>query len=159
MDKVEEAATARRLPLLPLAISAALGAILLISIFHHPVANPASTLCGFRTLFGLPCVACGMTRSFCAIAKGEIIAGFDFNLLGPPLFLIILLVWLAATLALVGREKFFARLMMLISDVRVMQSSLIILALYWVVRIILLLATEGSATTINKGLIARLWQG
>src|ERR1041385_2394488 len=89
-------------------IVAAIGAVLLISRFYHPLDSPATTLCAFKTVVGLPCPACGLTRSFCAMAKGELTRAFHFNLLGPALFLSAVIFWIAALLSLFGAGGMFA---------------------------------------------------
>lgn len=34
-------------------------------------------------LAGQPCITCGMTRSFCAMSRGQLGRAFDYNALGP----------------------------------------------------------------------------
>jgi hypothetical protein len=53
--------------------------------------------CGFRTLSGLPCLACGGTRSLSALSRGEIVEAAAFN---PLVFLaaMAIIVWLAVVL-------------------------------------------------------------
>src|SRR5262245_60644058 len=70
-----------------------LSAIYLISIFFHPIDGNYFSICGFKNFTGLPCPACGLTHSFCAIAKGDFLRAFSYNLLGPPLFLFSILFW------------------------------------------------------------------
>lgn len=51
--------------------------------------------CSFRTITGIPCLACGGTRSFIALAHGEWLAALRFN----PLVIICVVAcagWLAA---------------------------------------------------------------
>jgi len=43
-------------------------------------------MCTFRRMFGLPCPGCGLTRSFVALAGGDLAAGWRFNPAGPLLF-------------------------------------------------------------------------
>jgi hypothetical protein len=86
-------------PSRPLAIFAlvSISVVMLASIFWHP--SPVSpsgeyfTLCGFKNITGLPCPGCGLTHSFCALAKGSIWEAFAFNLLGPPSFILLILLW------------------------------------------------------------------
>lgn len=56
--------------------------------------------CLFRRLTGIPCLACGLTRSFLRSAHGEFAEAFSYHLLGPPLFLLTVLtaVYLAGSI-------------------------------------------------------------
>lgn len=42
--------------------------------------------CLFKTVTGLPCLTCGLTRSFACAAHGNLAAAFRMHLLGPFLF-------------------------------------------------------------------------
>lgn len=46
-------------------------------------------LCTYRSLFGMPCPGCGMTRSFSFMAHGLLIDAFAVNKLGPFVFLLV----------------------------------------------------------------------
>ncbi|HEV3232450.1 MAG TPA: DUF2752 domain-containing protein [Candidatus Dormibacteraeota bacterium] len=59
--------------------------------------------CPFRLLTGHPCPFCGATRSFCAMARGDVLAAAHFHPLGPLLFVaVIALTVAAAVVALRG---------------------------------------------------------
>jgi hypothetical protein len=51
--------------------------------------------CTFKTLFGIPCLSCGMTRAFAALSHGQLALAWSYNLLAFPLYLTFwgLLVW------------------------------------------------------------------
>lgn len=71
-------------PAIPAA--ATLGAVLILLLMarfydHLPVKSPG---CSFRTVTGLPCLACGGTRSMMSLSRGEVVASFQFN---PLVFL------------------------------------------------------------------------
>jgi hypothetical protein len=42
--------------------------------------------CSSKILFGISCPACGLTRSFTALAHGNFVAAVGFNLMGPVIF-------------------------------------------------------------------------
>src|SRR6266498_299329 len=73
---------------------AGLLAVFLASALFRPPAGDYFTVCGFKNFTGLPCPGCGLTHSFCALGKGEINEAFGFNALGPPLFLVFVLLWI-----------------------------------------------------------------
>jgi len=118
------------------------GTVLAISYLYQAPPNPKTSLCAFYNLTHLPCPGCGLTRSFCAIAKGQFIAAFNFHLLGPTLFIATTLTWLASLLALFGTDKpikFFYRLFT--KDLSIKLFA-VILATYWILRL--------SIIAINK---------
>jgi hypothetical protein len=47
--------------------------------------------CMFRIVTGIPCPGCGLTRSFVAISHGDIRAAWEFNAMGPILYLLCIL--------------------------------------------------------------------
>lgn len=49
---------------------------------------PLMDTCWSRTLLAIPCPGCGLTRSFTAMAHGECRTAFDFNPMGPILFVL-----------------------------------------------------------------------
>lgn len=86
-----------------------LAVVFLVSLFYQPSRPGADgsyfTLCAFKMFTGLPCPGCGLTHSFCSIGKGDFNEAFYYNLLGPPLFLLAILIFLRAICVLVGWTK------------------------------------------------------
>lgn len=76
------------------------GALVLLASFLYPYLNGVidrvTPGCIFHRLTGIPCLLCGMTRSFAATSHGQLAEAFRLHLLGPPLFAALL----AGTLAL-----------------------------------------------------------
>lgn len=60
--------------------------ILAASFLYAPYAHDGPVLCPLRLATGIPCPACGLTRSFCALASGRPAEAFAEHLLGPPAF-------------------------------------------------------------------------
>jgi len=70
-----------------------------------PIGGEGSTTCILRRATGLPCATCGMTRSFCAIGRGELDVAFAQHPLGPVLYAFLVLVMLrSAAVAVTGRR-------------------------------------------------------
>lgn len=63
--------------------------------------------CLFNKVTGLPCLTCGLTRSFSLMAHGQVQKAFAMHLLGPPLFVVlaVLLSCFAASLVTGLRVK------------------------------------------------------
>ena len=124
-------------------ILAGLTFVLLASVFYSPSRADANgqyfTLCGFKALTGLPCPGCGLTHSFCAIGKGGLRESFAFNAVGPPLFVVSILVWLRFVFVLAGVTppvEFFDRTMNHLMLVRIFAIAL---GLFGIVRILYIL--------------------
>lgn len=64
----------------------------LISFVLPWIGGTAVRLCPFNLVTGIPCAGCGMGRSFCALSSGELVLAFRWHLLGPFLYLALLLV-------------------------------------------------------------------
>ena len=62
-------------------------AVLVASFIYESSPLADEVLCVFRRTLGLPCPGCGLTRSFCAMARLDIVGAFGFHLAGPWLWL------------------------------------------------------------------------
>jgi Protein of unknown function (DUF2752) len=126
-----------------MAVFIALSCVLLVSVFYS--ASPADsdgqyfTICGFKALTGLPCPGCGLTHSFCAIGKGDLRAGFSFNAIGPPLYLVSMLVWLRFGLVLAGIRRPVEAVDRRVNHLKVVRWFVIALVVFGIVRIVYLL--------------------
>ncbi|HET9626215.1 MAG TPA: DUF2752 domain-containing protein [Kofleriaceae bacterium] len=98
-------------------VAAVLGASLALRPAGDQVAWPGGgalgLVCPFRRLFDLDCPFCGLTRSFVALAHGDVAAALRFHPAGPALFAalavaLVALVWVGARRArpLVERRGF-----------------------------------------------------
>jgi hypothetical protein len=124
-------------------VLAGLSIVYLISVFYSP-APPGPdgqyfTICAFKNTTGLPCPGCGLTHSFCAVGKGDLSGAVNFNLMGPPLFLLSILFWLRSALIISGREGKARAFDRLAARFRVVWVFLIALVVFGVARIIFLL--------------------
>ena len=52
----------------------------------HGAAGTLTLACPLRQVTGIPCPTCGMTRSFIAIAQGDLSQACSYHLFGPVLF-------------------------------------------------------------------------
>lgn len=67
-----------------------------------PSGDPANSICLSRRLLHLPCPACGMTRAFAHLAKGEWSTAMALHPLAPVVALEMILGWAAWGAALIG---------------------------------------------------------
>jgi len=47
--------------------------------------------CTLYQTFGIKCALCGLTRSFCSMARGELFAAIHFHPIGPAVFIFVCL--------------------------------------------------------------------
>ncbi len=144
---VEESQAAALVPSKRLALFALVGltAVFIVSVLLKPSTGEYFTVCGFKNLTGLPCPGCGLTHSFCALAKGSVGEAFEFNLLGPFLYAVLVLVWVRSACVLFNREKavrVFDRIAERLNIVRAFAYAFVV---YGTARIVYLLAFQSSA--------------
>jgi hypothetical protein len=65
--------------------------------------RPLGGACVSHALFGIDCPMCGMTRSFVALAHGDVAAAFAFHPAGPLLFVAMLACVVAIAIVAVRR--------------------------------------------------------
>ncbi|MDI6873004.1 DUF2752 domain-containing protein [Candidatus Solincola sp.] len=116
------------------------GTLVLAASFLYPYlqgwVERLSPGCLFRHLTGLPCLLCGMSRSFAAASHGRLAEAFRYHLLGPPLYFLVTVVTLGLFLEwVVGRPLLprpgeEARR-------RLARAGLVLLAAAWVARLLL----------------------
>lgn len=120
-----------------------LSGVFLVSAFLSlPPANSSGqyfTICGFKNFTGLPCPGCGLTHSFCALGKGDLAGAFGFNLLGPPLFLLLVLVWVRSACVLLNRHEPVSAFDRMAERFHLVRAFLIAFAVFGAARVIYLL--------------------
>lgn len=132
-----------------------LAGVFIISVIYHPAGGDYFTICGFKNATGLPCPGCGLTHSFCALGKGNILSAFEWNLLGPPLFLLFALVWIRAVCVLLNRQRFPRAFDALAERFPVVRWTAIAFAIFGVARIIYILIADPSS--IQHTALSELW--
>ena len=73
--------------------------ILLLSFFH--LDSDDVTMCPFKLATGLPCPGCGLSHSIISISHGDFTEAIHYHLLGPIVYLFLLLVLLKALMELI----------------------------------------------------------
>ena len=96
------------------------------------------TICGFKTLTGLPCPGCGLTHSFCALGKGDLSSAFAFNALGPLLFLIFALTWVRALLVLANKVEPVAAMDRVATRFNLIRNVVVLFGIFGLGRILFL---------------------
>ncbi len=110
-------------------------AVFLASVLFTPPAGEYFTVCGFKNFTGLPCPGCGLTHSFCALGKGEITGAFGLNLLGPPLFLVLVFLWIRSAFVLLNKTTAVQRLDRIAGRFNIVKAFAIGFVVYGIARI------------------------
>ncbi|MBL8150447.1 MAG: DUF2752 domain-containing protein [Blastocatellia bacterium] len=131
--------------------------VVLTSFFYHPDPEPSFRICGFYNLLGLPCPGCGLTRSFCAFAKGEFVASLYFNPLGPFMFLGFLFFGFAAVLKGFGYKRLMEKATNLLYSKLFYRLFVSSFFGFGVIRIVYIISKKGFFSAVEKGLIFKLW--
>lgn len=132
--------------------------VFLASVLFRPPAGEYFSVCGFKNLTGLPCPGCGLTHSFCALGKGEVTDALAFNLLGPPLFLALMLLWIRSACVLFNRNGTVQLLDRIAGRFNIVRTFALGFAVYGVARIAYLVALHPASFHDSplSQLIARL---
>jgi hypothetical protein len=133
---------------------AMLAAVFLVSLLYHAPDGNYFTVCGFKTLTGLPCPGCGLAHSFCSLAKGQIWKAFSYNALGPGLFVLSIALWVRSGLVLLGKNGIALGFDRLMGRIRLARGVLIAFVVFGVGRILYLMVTQPSV--LNNGYLAKL---
>jgi hypothetical protein len=141
-----------------------LSLVFLASVVFEPrVAGPFDdyfTVCGFKNITGLPCPGCGLTHSFCALGKGNLLDAFAFNAVGPLLFLALALAWLRAALILANKTEPVAVFDRLTTRFKLIRNFAIMFGVFGVARILYLVFVvrpESLGHSPLMRLVARLF--
>lgn len=135
-----EAASERPSKKLALFAIIGLSCVFLLSAVLKPPTGEYFTVCGFKNFTGLPCPGCGLTHSFCALAKGELSDAFSFNLLGPALFLILVFAWVRSMSVLLNRSNMVQLVDRVAERCNLVRMFAIGFGVYGIARIVYLLA-------------------
>lgn len=159
-QRIDECASIATGPSRKLAVVglAGLFAVFLASALFRPPAGDYFTVCAFKNFTGLPCPGCGLTHSFCSLARGEVIDAFAFNALGPPLFLVLVLLWIRSACVLSNKGGVVRLLDRVAGRLSVARTFAFAFVVYGVVRIAYLVVYDPASfhNSALSQLIARL---
>jgi len=111
-----------------------LSAVFLISVFYNPPDVPHFSICIFKNVTGLDCPGCGLTRSFCALSKGNLAKAFYFNKLGPFLYVVFVFAWARSLFRILKFDKAAGVLNMILTKYPLAKIGLYAFIAYWVAR-------------------------
>ena len=85
-------------------LAAALFAVM-AAVYMVPPENSPLPTCEFRALTGHSCLTCGLTRSLHAISHGELAESIRHHLMGPAVFIFMLLSFIVLSLEAVSGKR------------------------------------------------------
>ena len=91
--------------------------------------------CPIRHLTGIPCPTCGMTRSFMAIARGDLHQAVAYHLFSPLVFLFFVVAAIHLALELRLQRQIHPIYIQLIRNCRLQISTLLIFLGYYAIRL------------------------
>ncbi|HXU07566.1 MAG TPA: DUF2752 domain-containing protein [Blastocatellia bacterium] len=137
---------------------AGLSVLFLVSAFFKPSTGEYFTICGFKNLTGLPCPGCGLTHSFCALTQGDIAGAFAFNLLGPLLYLALIVLWIRSMCVLLDRTEMVRHYDEFAARFSLVRMYAIAFAVYGIVRIAYLLMFDPLPQSPLSKFVASIMQ-
>ncbi|HZS45694.1 MAG TPA: DUF2752 domain-containing protein [Blastocatellia bacterium] len=111
-----------------------LSAVFLTSFLYNAPDVPHFTVCIFKNLTGLDCPGCGLTRSFCALSRGNIAKAFYFNKLGPFLYVVFVFAWLRALFTILRFDRVASACGQVIMRSQLGRIGLAAFVVYWIAR-------------------------
>ena len=121
--------------------------VVVASVVWHPSDEGGFVFCPFRRATGWPCPGCGLTRSFCALAKGHVAQSFAFHALGPVAFGLVCVWIVRSAAAIAGRRSAVAAFDAAVSRWKLVHIGVVALLVAWVVRLVEL-GTSGQLSTL-----------
>lgn len=103
-------------------------------LFVVPPADLPLATCTFHSITGHSCLTCGMTRSLHAMAHGEFAASVRYHLMGPAVFLGMLLCFVVFTAEAISGRRSAIRTSRKIRNQAVVAFAIVWLV-YWGVRL------------------------
>ncbi|BDI16684.1 hypothetical protein ANSO36C_24860 [Nostoc cf. commune SO-36] len=110
--------------------------------FYHQGYRIGFLVCPIRHLTGIPCPTCGMTRSFIAIAQGDLVQAVAENLFGPVLFASFVIVAIHIALELLTKRRITAFYSHLVKQRKLQIIGLFSVLTYHIIRLYNMSQTE-----------------
>ena len=127
-----------------------LPALLAASFLYFPHATTGPVLCPMALVLGMPCPGCGITRAFCYATHGHFHEAFGFHPLWPLLLAYFAFLWgyQLAEAAKGAPPK--------LPTYRIAGVAIVVLLVFWVVRLAWFFSHDGLATMARDNAVARL---
>lgn len=134
-----------------------LTAVLVASVLWHPADHGGFVICVLRRATGLPCPGCGLTRSFCALAKGDFVKAGHFHALGPAMFTLAVIYWLRGVAILAGWKEAVSRYDAGMLRWKIPHLFCVVFILAWIVKLGVLVWTGELQRLAQTGAFAHMF--
>jgi hypothetical protein len=144
LDVTMREARWRELAVVELPLLALLGMLFSITFLFTPGLEasllgldlPDVVLCPLLALTGVPCLMCGITRSFLSMGGGDVTGAFIFHPLGPVFYMALAGIFLAALYSVISRIRIKVSLSRSLRRDLFRAGTVIILAA-WLVKVVI----------------------
>jgi hypothetical protein len=109
--------------------------VFLVSFWYRPPDVPTVVLCTLKSTTGMDCPTCGMTRAFCALAKGEWQRALQFHPLSPAVFALFGWWWLRSLLYLLGKGSWVSQVESRIPPLWAVLAVAAAMLISWIVKL------------------------
>lgn len=83
--------------------------LLILLVFGILVVFVFDIDCAFKSVFGIPCPGCGLTRGFRSLFKGDIVSAFSYNILTIPIFLFFVILLILFVIDMFKKRNYVSR--------------------------------------------------
>ncbi len=127
-----------------------LPALLAASFLYFPYCTTGPVMCPLALLLGLPCPACGLTRSFGHATHGLFREAFDFNAIWPLYLGYFVFLWIYQIVEAVRGEP------PKLPVYKIAAAALFVMTGFWIVRLAWFFTHGGLDVMRHDNAIARL---
>lgn len=106
----------------------------MLTVFGIFVVFAFDVNCIFKSVFGIPCPGCGLTRGFRALFSGDFIKAESYNILTIPIFLFLLFVLVLMIIDIANKSNNTEKILKKISNHYIL--LIIIVCLNWIINIV-----------------------
>lgn len=83
--------------------------LMVAAMYIHPLLSRgpvgSTSFCAFKRITGIPCLMCGMTRSFVASAHLRFAEAFEYHFMGPPFLAVLAICFVIAFYLLITGQR------------------------------------------------------
>lgn len=110
-----------------------------IMMLTNPNIETSRSLCPFKMMTGLPCPACGLTKSMICFYRGDILKSLHYHIFGPLVIFFCTALILIFTTELFTKRRYFRKILY---SRKIAYITIVFLLLYHLIRLIWFIHTH-----------------